>query len=137
MNKLKSDSGIFKSVFGSLLVMGMLVATATAQAELTLKVKFQIEGRIAGQIDGKSGTETLKSGTWTLVIPDAAQGVMTVKSGRKSITVPFTRQKNSESATTDKVTYRDNSDGSRFVASITPRGKDFTLVIAENPTAKN
>lgn len=54
----------------------------------------------------------LKHGTRTLSIPDSTQGVLTFKSGRKS-------------------------DGSHAIASITPRGKDFTPVIAENPVTQN
>ncbi|MFZ4793099.1 MAG: hypothetical protein ACOYLN_03115 [Blastocatellia bacterium] len=129
MNRLKCNGAIFQWVSGSLLVMVILVAVGVAQVEISLKVNFQV--------DGKIGTEMLKRGTWTLSIPDSAQGVLTFKSGRKSVTAPFTRQNNSEPAATDKISYRENNDGSRAIASITPRGKDFTLVIAESPVTKN
>jgi acetylornithine/succinyldiaminopimelate/putrescine aminotransferase len=38
---------------------------------------------------------------------------------------------NTTEAEADKMTYRENADGTRSIASITPRGQKFTLVLAE------
>lgn len=98
-----------------------LPAVSVAQGEQTARVAFQVDGLI--------GTEMVKRGTYTLVIPEGSSGTLTVKAGRRSITVPFKRQETNEPAATDKITYRENGDGTRSVSTIAPRGKRFVITI--------
>jgi hypothetical protein len=112
-----------RNIVRTALLMLMLIPGmgALAQGSLSQKITFQVDGRIGG--------ETVRRGTCTLIIPDGTQGTLTVKSGKRSLTVPFTRQEVEEPAATDKVTYRENGDGSRSVSTIAPRGQKFVLTL--------
>jgi hypothetical protein len=108
---------------GSLILVALSSLTVTLQAQgFKQKIEFYFEGKV--------GTELVKKGSYTVTFPDADQGTLEIKlNGKKTITVPFTRQPIPVQATADRVTYRDNEDGTRSVATITPRGRKFTLVL--------
>lgn len=105
-----------------------LSAVALAQKSLEQKVSFYLDGKIGG--------EMVKKGTYTMIIPDTDQGSIEIKVGKKTITSQFTRRQNEQEAEADKLIYRDNGDGSRAIASITPRGRKFTLVLQDNVASK-
>ena len=111
-----------RSVFTTL---GLAIIFATASViyaqSLEHKVDFYLEGKI--------GTETVKPGSYTISYPDAETGSLQVKVGKKVVTSQFKRQPIESSAGVDKMTYSENPDGSRAVATITPRGKKYTLVL--------
>ncbi len=88
--------------------------------------------KISFYLDGKVGSELVKKGTYTVVIPEAEQGTIEIKVGKKVVTAQFTKRQNNTEAEADKMTYRDNGDGTRTIATITPRGRNFTLEIKEN-----
>ncbi len=91
-----------------------------------------VEQKISFYLDGKVGDELVKKGTYTVVIPAAEQGKIEIKVGKKIVTAPFTKRQNNSESEADKMTYRDNGDGTRTIATITPRGRDFTLVLENN-----
>ncbi|MEP7272172.1 MAG: hypothetical protein ABI882_11775 [Acidobacteriota bacterium] len=104
----------------------------TVALVLLSAVALQAQGlqqKIEFYLDGKVGTEVVKKGSYTISYPDADQGTLEVKIGKKIISSPFTRQPADVEAAADKMSYRDNADGTRSIASITPRGKKFTLVL--------
>ncbi|HEY8461959.1 MAG TPA: hypothetical protein VIM99_16340 [Blastocatellia bacterium] len=105
-----------------------LSAVALAQKPVEQKVSFYL--------DGKIGAEEVKKGTYTVIIPDADQGLMEIKVGKKVITAQFTKRQNKEEAEADKMTYRDNGDGTRAIATITPRGRKFTLLLQDSVASK-
>ena len=88
-----------------------------------------IQQKIEFYLDGKLGTELVKKGSYTLAFPDADQGALEIKVGKKSITAQFTRRPIPVESEADRITYRDNGDGTRSIATITPRGRKFTLVL--------
>lgn len=88
-----------------------------------------LQQKIEFYLDGKIGTEMIKKGSYTISYPDADQGTLEIKIGKKVISVPFTRTEIGAASDSDRMTYRDNGDGTRSVATITPRGKKFTLVL--------
>jgi hypothetical protein len=90
------------------------------------------EQNITFYLDGKVGNEVVKKGTYTVSIPESAQGTIEIKVGKKVVAAPFTKRANETEAQADKMTYRENSDGSRTISTITPRGRKFTLVLQEN-----
>jgi lipopolysaccharide export system protein LptA len=94
-----------------------------------------VEQKVSFYLDGKIGNEVVKKGTYTLVIPESDQGSFEIKVGKKTITAQFTKRQNKEEAEADKMTYRDNGDGTRVIASITPRGRKFTLLLQESGVA--
>jgi preprotein translocase subunit YajC len=96
-----------------------------AQAQKT------VEQKVSFYLDGKVGNEVVKKGTYTVIIPETDQGVFEIKVGKKTITAQFTMRLNKEEAEADKMTYRDNGDGARVIASITPRGRKFTLLLQD------
>ena len=100
---------------------------ATAQQPVEQKVSFYLDGKIGGDM--------VKKGTYTLVIPEADQGAFEIKVGKKTVTAQFTKRQNKEEAEADKMTYRDNGDGTRTIATITPRGRKFTLLLQESGVA--
>lgn len=110
----------------------MVLAFAVA-AVLSMAVSAQgkVEKKVSFYLDGKVGSELVKKGTYTVAIPDADQGTVEIKVGKKVVTAQFTKKANANEADADKMTYRENADGTRSVASITPRGQKFTLVLAE------
>jgi hypothetical protein len=91
-----------------------------------------VEQKVSFYLDGKVGAEVIKKGTYTVVIPEAEQGTVEIKVGKKTVAAQFTKRQNNNESDADKMTYRDNGDGTRTVASITPRGRKFTLVLQEN-----
>ena len=89
-----------------------------------------IEQKISFYLDGKVGNEVVKKGTYTVSIPEAEQGAIEIKlGGKRTVKAQFTKRQNTTVAVADKMTYRDNGDGARTIASITPRGRKFTLVL--------
>jgi lipopolysaccharide export system protein LptA len=94
-----------------------------------------VEQKVSFYLDGKIGNEVVKKGTYTLVIPESDQGSFEIKVGKKTITAQFTKRQNKEEAEADKMTYRDNGDGARIIATITPRGRKFTLLLEESGVA--
>jgi lipopolysaccharide export system protein LptA len=94
-----------------------------------------VEQKVSFYLDGKIGNEVVKKGTYTLVIPESDQGSFEIKVGKKTITAQFTKRQNKEEAGADKMTYRDNGDGARIIATITPRGRKFTLLLEESGVA--
>jgi len=95
-----------------------------------------VEQKVSFYLDGKVGDELVKKGTYTLVIPEADQGAFEIKVGKKTVTAQFTKRQNKEQAEADKMTYRDNGDGTRTIATITPRGRKFTLLLQESGVAR-
>lgn len=112
---------------------GVVLAVAlSAMAAVGVLAQGQEERKVEFYLDGKVGTELIKRGNYKISYPEAAEGTLEVKVGKKVITVPFTRRELNEEASTDKMTYRENSDGTRSIATITPRGKKYTLVLGES-----
>jgi hypothetical protein len=95
-----------------------------------------VEQKVSFYLDGKVGDELVKKGTYTVVIPEADQGAFEIKVGKKTVTAQFSKRQNKEEAGADKMTYRDNGDGTRTIATITPRGRKFTLLLQESGVAK-
>lgn len=90
-----------------------------------------IEQKVTFYLDGKIGAETIKKGDYKVVIPGAETGQVEIKVGKKTVAAQFTKRQNTSAADADKMTYRDNGDGTRTIATITPRGQKFTLVLEE------
>jgi hypothetical protein len=118
INRLSKKT--FNGLFALFAVIGLSVAVY-AQGGIAQKVSFYL--------DGKIGNEVVKKGTYTVSIPEAEQGTIEIKVGKKVVTAPFTKRQNPNEADADKMTYRDNDDGTRSIATITPRGRKFTLVL--------
>jgi hypothetical protein len=87
-------------------------------------------------LDGKIGNEEIKSGTYSVSIPEAEQGALEIKVGKKVVTAQFTKRQNPAASEADKMTYRENGDGTRTIATITPRGRKYTLVLDNNGVAE-
>jgi hypothetical protein len=100
---------------------------ATAQQPVEQKVSFYLDGKVGGEV--------VKKGTYTVVIPEADQGAVEIKVGKKSITAQYTKRQNKDEAEADKMTYRDNGDGTRTIATITPRGRKYTLLLEDGGVA--
>lgn len=114
--------------------VAMTLAAAFVFSVVTL-AQQPIEQKVSFYLDGKIGDEVVKKGTYKLVIPETDQGAFEIKVGKKTITAQFTRRQNEAPAEADKMTYRDNGDGTRTIATITPRGRKFTLLIEDNGVA--
>ncbi len=110
---------------------GALALVATVALSLAVMAQDKVEKKVSFYLDGKVGNELIKKGTYTVTIPEAEEGTVEIKVGKKIVTAQFTKRQNTAEAESDKMTYRENSDGSRTIASITPRGKKYTLVLAE------
>ncbi len=115
-----------KVVNGALALAVALILGVTVFAQNGDKQKIEF------YLDGKVGGEVVKKGSYTVVIPEAEQGAIEIKVGKKVVTAQVTKRQNSQEADADKMTYRDNGDGTRTIATITPRGRKFTLVLQEN-----
>ncbi|MGE0132156.1 MAG: hypothetical protein AB7U82_29080 [Blastocatellales bacterium] len=115
-----------KVVNGALALVAALVLGGVALAQ------NGVEQKVSFYLDGKVGSEVVKKGTYTVVIPEAEQGTVEIKVGKKIVTAQFTRRQNNNESDADKMTYRDNGDGTRTIASITPRGRKFTILLQEN-----
>jgi len=94
-----------------------------------------VEQKVSFYLDGKVGNEVVKKGTYTVVIPEADQGAFEIKVGKKTVTAQFTKRQNKEEAEADRMTYRENGDGTRTIATITPRGRKFTLLLEDSGVA--
>ncbi|MBO0720148.1 MAG: hypothetical protein J2P41_04960 [Blastocatellia bacterium] len=124
-----SKSKGIKFQLGLLLILGLGMSIwADAQSGIEQKVTFYL--------DGKVGNELVKKGTYTVLIPESDEGTLEIKAGKKSVAAQFSKRQNSTQADADKMTYRDNPDGSRTIATITPRGRKFTLVLDTGSVAK-
>ncbi len=111
------------------LLSGFLILVALFSLTVVLQAQ-SFKQKIEFYFDGKVGAELVKKGSYMVTFPDADQGTLEIKlNSKKTITVPFTRQPIPIQAAADRVTYRDNEDGTRSVATITPRGRKFTLVL--------
>jgi hypothetical protein len=113
----------------ALTMVGALVFSAVALAQQP------VEQKVSFYLDGKIGNEVVKKGTYTIIIPEADQGAFEIKVGKKTITAQFTRRQNEAEAESDKMTYRENGDGTRTIAAITPRGRKFTLLLQDSGIA--
>ena len=116
----------------ALTTLTMVAALAFSVVAMTQK---PVEQKVSFYLDGKIGNEVVKKGSYTMVIPEADQGSVEIKVGKRTITAPFTKRQNKEEAEADKMTYRDNGDGTRAIATITPRGRKFTLLLQESGVA--
>jgi hypothetical protein len=96
----------------------------------------KIEQKLTFYLDGRVGNEMVKKGTYTVSIPESDEGTLEIKMGKRSIAAQFSRRENSTQADADKMTYRDNPDGTRTIATITPRGRKFTLVLDTSKVAR-
>lgn len=114
---------------GILVMLSLAVTLANGQG----KVEQQ---KLTFYLDGKVGSELVKKGTYVILIPEADEGKLEIKLGKKTVAAQFTRRQNSTEAEADKMTYRDNADGTRTIATITPRGRKFTLVLDNGSLAR-
>jgi hypothetical protein len=112
-------------------VNGALALAVTLILGVTVFAQDGDKQKIEFYLDGKIGNEVVKKGSYTVVIPEAEQGAIEIKVGKKVVTAQVTKRQNNEEADADKMTYRDNGDGTRTIATITPRGRKFTLVLQE------
>lgn len=112
-----------------------LILVAALAFSVVVLAQNTVEQKVSFYLDGKVGNEVVKKGTYAVVIPEADQGAFEIKVGKKSITAQFTKRQNNEAAEADKMTYRDNGDGTRTIASITPRGRKFTLLLQDGGVA--
>lgn len=109
----------------------VLALVMTAALSVAVAAQGKVEKKVAFLLDGKVGNELVKKGDYTVTIPEAEQGTVEIKVGKKVIATQYTKKQNTNEAEADKMTYRENADGTRSIASITPRGQKFTLVLAE------
>ncbi|MCG3159298.1 MAG: hypothetical protein JMDDDDMK_00284 [Acidobacteria bacterium] len=113
-------------------VSGALALAAVLVLSMVALAQNGVEQKVSFYLDGKVGSEVVKKGTYTVVIPEAEQGTIEIKVGKKVVAAQFTKRQNNNESDADKMTYRDNGDGTRSIASITPRGRKFTLLLQEN-----
>ncbi len=109
----------------------VLALAMAATLSVVVAAQGKVEKKVSFYLDGKVGSELVKKGDYTLTVPEAEQGTIEIKVGKKVVTAQYTKKQNATEAEADKMTYRENADGTRSVASITPRGQKFTLVLAE------
>lgn len=109
----------------------VLALAMAAALSVVVMAQGKVEKKVSFFLDGKVGNELVKKGEYSVSIPEAEQGTVEIKVGKKVVTAQFTKRANTTEAEADRMTYRENSDGTRSVASITPRGQKFTLVLAE------
>lgn len=112
-------NGFASLVLGGVFAAALLVGVGVAQGQQ--KVEFYL--------DGKVGNEVIKKGTYTVVLPEGEQGQLEIKVGKKVVATNVTKKQIDQAPEADKMTYKDNGDGTRSIATITPRGKKYTLVI--------
>ena len=112
-------------VLSGLFATALLVGTSMAQDQQ--KVEFYL--------DGKVGTELVKKGTYTVTVPEGEQGTIEIKVGKKVVAANVTKLAITAAPAADRMTYKDNGDGTRTIATITPKGKKYTLVIADAEVA--
>src|SRR5262249_17981894 len=90
------------------------------------------EQKVEFDIDGKVGSEVIKKGAYKIAIPDTDQGRLEIKVGKKVIAAQFVKRALEKESDKDKMTFIENRDGTRSLASITPRGRKYTLVLNES-----
>lgn len=112
-------NGFANLVLSGVFATALLVGVSVAQGQQ--KVEFYL--------DGKVGNEVVKKGTYTVVLPEGEQGQLEIKVGKKVVATNVTKKQIDQAPEADKMTYKDNGDGTRSIATITPRGKKYTLVI--------
>ncbi|QQS46304.1 MAG: hypothetical protein IPM66_20700 [Acidobacteriota bacterium] len=110
-----------RRVFMTMAFGAILAISAAAQSTVSQKFTFLV--------DGKIGNEVVKKGAYKINYTDAETGTIEIKVGSKVLTIPFTRRQNDAESNIDRATYNQLDDGSRAIATITPRGKNFTLVL--------
>ena len=115
------------------LMNGVLALAASAVLSVAVLAQGTVEKKVSFYLDGKVGNELVKKGTYTIAIPEAEQGTVEIKVGKKVVAAQFTKRQNTAEAEADKMTYRDNGDGTRTIATITPRGQKYTLVLGDAP----
>lgn len=113
------------------LISGVLALAATVVLSMAVVAQDKVEKKVSFYLDGKIGNELIKKGTYTVTIPEADQGTVEIKVGKKVVTAQFTRRQNANESDGDRMTYRENTDGTRSIASITPRGQKYTLVLSD------
>lgn len=113
-------------VMSSVFATALLVGTSFAQGQQ--KVEFYL--------DGKVGEELVKKGTYTVTLPEGEQGQIEIKLGKKVVAANVTKKQITNAPDADKMTYKENSDGTRSIATITPKGKKYMLVIEGGEVAK-
>jgi preprotein translocase subunit YajC len=118
-----------------MVALALVAALAFSAGAWAQQAQQNVEQKVSFYLDGKVGDEIVKKGSYTLVIPEADQGAFEIKVGKKTVTAQFTKRQNKEQAEADKMTYRDNGDGTRTIATITPRGRKFTLLLQESGVA--
>jgi len=111
---------------------GVLALVAVLVFGVVALAQNGVEQKVSFYLDGKVGNEVVKKGTYTVVIPEADQGTFEIKVGKKTVAAQFTKRQNKDGSEADKMTYRDNGDGTRTISTITPRGRKFTLLLQEN-----
>ena len=111
---------------------GVLTVGAVVMLGVVALAQNGVEQKVSFYLDGKVGSEVVKKGTYTVVIPNAEQGTVEIKVGKKVVSTQFTKRQNNNESDADKLTYRDNGDGTRTIATITPRGRKYTLVLQES-----
>ena len=118
-------------MFNRKFMNGVLALAASAVLSVAVLAQGAVEKKVSFYLDGKVGNELIKKGTYTVAIPDAEQGTVEIKVGKKVVAAQFTKRQNTAEADADKMTYRENTDGTRTIATITPRGQKYTLVLGE------
>jgi hypothetical protein len=113
-------------VLSGLFATALLAGTSLAQGQQ--KVEFYL--------DGKVGNEVVKKGTYTITLPEGEQGQIEIKVGKKVVAANVTKKQITTAPDADKMTYRENGDGTLSIATITPKGKKFTLVLEGAEVAK-
>ncbi len=108
-----------------------LALAATTVLSVAVLAQGAVEKKVSFYLDGKVGSELVKKGTYTVAIPEAEAGTVEIKVGKKVVAAQYTKRQNNAEAEADKMTYRDNGDGTRTIATITPRGQKYTLVFQE------
>jgi len=108
-----------------------LTLAATVVLSIAVFAQGTVEKKVSFYLDGKVGSELVKKGTYTIAIPESETGTVEIKVGKKVVAAQFTKRQNTNEAEADKMTYRDNGDGTRTIATITPRGQKYTLVLQE------
>lgn len=118
-------------MFNRKFMNGVSAVAASVVLSVAVLAQGAVEKKVSFYLDGKVGNELIKKGTYTVAIPDAEQGTVEIKVGKKVVAVQFTKRANTTEADADKMTYSENNDGTRTIATITPRGQKYTLVLGE------
>ena len=118
-------------MFNRKFMNGVSAVAASVGLSVAVLAQGAVEKKVSFYLDGKVGNELIKKGTYTVAIPDAEQGTVEIKVGKKVVAAQFTKRANTTEADADKMTYRENNDGTRTIATITPRGQKYTLVLGE------